>query len=42
MRDTWRITKSITNNNPNIPALTINGKTSTAIQEKLNAFAHNL
>jgi hypothetical protein len=40
-KDTWRITKSLTNTNPNIPPLTVNGKTAT-IQEKLNAFADTL
>jgi hypothetical protein len=36
MRDTWRIT------NPNIPPLTINGKTATTPQEKGNAFVDSL
>jgi hypothetical protein len=39
MKDTWKITKSLTNVNPNIQPLTINGKTATTIQEKLNTFA---
>jgi archaellum component FlaC len=42
MRDTWRITKSLTNNIPNTPPLTFKGKTATTIQEKLNSFADNL
>jgi hypothetical protein len=42
MKDTWRITKSLTNNNPNILPLTINGKTAYTIQEKLNAFGDTL
>ena len=42
MRDTWRITKSLTNTNFNIPPLTINGKTVTETQEKVNAFADTL
>jgi hypothetical protein len=42
MRDAWRITKSLTNINPNVPLLTINGKTTTTIQEKLNTFVDNL
>jgi hypothetical protein len=28
IKDTWRITKSLTNDNLNIPPLTINGKTA--------------
>ncbi|PNF17515.1 hypothetical protein B7P43_G13165, partial [Cryptotermes secundus] len=39
MRETWRITKSLTNTNFNIPPLTINGKTVTETQEKVNASA---
>jgi hypothetical protein len=38
-KDTWRITESLTDTNPNIPPLTINGKTATTIQENLNAFS---
>jgi hypothetical protein len=41
MKDTWRITKILTKSNPNIPPLTINGKTATT-QEKLNLFADTL
>jgi hypothetical protein len=37
MKATWRITKNLTNANPN--PLTVIGKTATTIQEKLNAFA---
>jgi hypothetical protein len=40
--DIWRITKRLTNINPNIPPLTINGKTVTAIKEKVNVFADTL
>jgi hypothetical protein len=39
MKDTWRITRNLTNTNSNIPPLTVNGKTATTIQEKRNAFA---
>jgi hypothetical protein len=39
MRDIWRITKSLTNTKSNIPPLTINGKTATTPEEKVNAFA---
>jgi hypothetical protein len=42
MRDTWRISKSLTNTNPNIRPVTVNRKTATTIQEKLNVFADNL
>jgi hypothetical protein len=42
MKDTRRITKSLTNTSLNIPPLTVNGKTATTIQEKLNAFADTL
>jgi ABC-type transporter Mla subunit MlaD len=42
MRGTWRITKSLTNTNPNIPPLTNNGKTSTEFREKFTAFADTL
>jgi hypothetical protein len=42
-RDTWRITESLTNTNSNIfKPLTVNGKTVTEIQEKVNAFADTL
>jgi hypothetical protein len=41
MRDTWRITESLTNTNPSIPLLTNNGRTVTEIQEKVNPFADN-
>jgi hypothetical protein len=40
MKDAWRITNGLTNSNPNIPTLTINGKPATTIQEKLNTFAN--
>jgi hypothetical protein len=42
IKDTWRIIKSLTNDNPNIPPLTINGKTAYTTQEKLNAFGDTL
>jgi hypothetical protein len=42
MRDTWRINKSLTNTSSNIPPLTINGKTVTETQGKVNAFADTL
>ncbi|PNF22150.1 hypothetical protein B7P43_G05754 [Cryptotermes secundus] len=42
MRDTWRITESLANTNSNIPPLTINGKTVTETQEKVNAFPYTL
>jgi hypothetical protein len=42
MRDICRITKSLTNNIPNIPPLTFNGKVATAIQEKANDFTGTL
>jgi dihydrofolate reductase len=42
MRDTWRITESLTNTNPNFPPLAISGRTVTEIQEKVNAFADSL
>jgi hypothetical protein len=42
MKDTWRITKCLTNANPNIPQLTIIGKTAYTTQEKLNAFGDTL
>jgi hypothetical protein len=38
MKDTWRITKNLIKSNPNIPPLTINRKTATTTQEKLNLF----
>ncbi|PNF41051.1 hypothetical protein B7P43_G07674, partial [Cryptotermes secundus] len=41
-QDTWRVTKSLTNTNPNIPTITITGNTSTTIQRKLNTFADTL
>jgi hypothetical protein len=31
MKYTWRLTKCLTNTNPNIPPITINGKTATTI-----------
>jgi hypothetical protein len=42
MKDTWRITKCLTNATPNIPPLTINGKTAYTTQEKLNTFGDTL
>jgi hypothetical protein len=38
MTDTWSITIRLANITPNIPPLTIYGKTETTIQGKLNAF----
>jgi hypothetical protein len=42
MKGTWRITKSLTNTNPNIPPLTINGKLRPQIKEKINSFGDTL
>jgi hypothetical protein len=42
MKDTLRITKSLTIINSNIPTLTVNGKTATTIHEQFNAFADAL
>jgi hypothetical protein len=42
MKDTWRITKCLTNANPNIQPLPINDKTAYITQEKLNAFGNTL
>jgi hypothetical protein len=42
MKETWRVTKTLTESNPNIPPLTINGKTTTTTQEKLKCFANTL
>jgi hypothetical protein len=39
MRETWRITESLTNTSSNIPPLTVNGKPVTAIKDKVDAFA---
>jgi hypothetical protein len=42
MTNTWRITKCLTNANPNISSLTINGKTAYTTLQKLNAFGVTL
>jgi hypothetical protein len=42
MRHTWRITKSLRSTNPDIRLLPVNGKTLTAIQEKVKAFVYTL
>jgi hypothetical protein len=42
MKYTWRVTKSLTSTNSNIPPLTINGKIVTETQEKVDAFADTL
>jgi hypothetical protein len=42
MKYTWKITKCLTNDNPNIPTLTINDKTAYTTQEKLNTFGDTL
>jgi hypothetical protein len=39
MKDARRITNNLTKSNPDIPHLTINGKTATIPQGKLNFFA---
>jgi hypothetical protein len=42
MKDTWRITKSLTNDSHNIPHNTINVETANTIRGKLKAFAVSL
>jgi hypothetical protein len=39
MKDTWKISKGLVNVNPNIPSLTISGKSATTAQVNVNAFA---
>jgi hypothetical protein len=42
MKDTWRITTSLTKDSHTIPPLTVNGKTANTTQEKLKTFADTL